>query len=403
MLTVSERDRAILVGCLEGETPRIHADQDVIAAWTECGTEALWVIIHGTEQHVFSRYREMLEHQYGRRDADPGKVWSSWYSYYEKISRAYVDAIVPNLPGLGFDTMQIDDGWERAVGDWEPNEKFSTGMRDAASSIRDHGMRPGLWLAPFITLPGSAEFSRHRSMLLRGADGAPVVAGSNWGADYFTFDFTRSDARDMLAELTDKVVHRWGFSYLKLDFINAGAVRGLRERDVDREVAYRDAISLIREVAGPGVYLLGSGAPIFPSLGVLDAVRTGPDVAPMWDNYATDDMSDAMALNALRNGVNRLWMRGLIGLDPDVVYFRRRRNLLSPEQMQALQDCATLSGFRAISDPPAWIEPNEFDAVREFLGPLPRTEQLGRHRFRIGERTVDFAPWLDSQSNAYPL
>ena len=44
----------------------------------------------------------------------------------------------------------------------------------------------------------------------------------------------------------------------------------------------------------------------------------------MWTNYATDDPSDALALNALRNGVERLWLRGLIGLDPDVVFARLR-------------------------------------------------------------------------------
>lgn len=402
MMTVTDGATAHLLGCLEGETPRLHADRDVLVAWTETGRDASWVLLTGTEDEVFSRYRDLLADRYGVRGEDPGTVWSSWYSLYETVSRADLDKIVPQLPELGFDTVQIDDGWEEIVGDWTPNEKFAAGMKDAAGAITDRGMRPGLWIAPFIALPQSRVVRENPQMLLRDVDGAPVRAGSNWGTDYYTFDFTRQDARDFLVDTVTRAVD-WGFSYLKLDFINAGAVAGVRAEDVDRETAYRSAIELIRDAVGPDVYLLGSGAPVFPSLGVLNAVRTGPDVAPMWDNYASDDPSDAMARNAVFNGVNRLWMRGLIGLDPDVVYFRRRRNLLSDEQMQWLRDCALLSAFRAVSDPPEWIEPADLPALREFLAEAPTTERVDRYRYRIGSRLVDFGPAIDGGSGQYPL
>ncbi|MFI9489591.1 glycoside hydrolase family 36 protein [Promicromonospora sp. NPDC052451] len=403
LISVTDGSAAYLLGCLEGDTPRLHADRDVLAAWTETGRPATWVLLSGAEDAVFTRYRDLLADRYGVLDQDPGTVWSSWYSLYETVSRADLDKIVPQLPELGFDTVQIDDGWEQMVGDWTPNEKFAAGMKDAAAMITDHGMRPGLWVAPFIALPGSRVVRRNPQMLLRDADGAPVRAGSNWGSHYHTFDFTRPDAREMLVETVSRVVHDWGFTYLKLDFVNAGAVAGVRAEDVDREAAYRSAIQAVRDAVGPDVYLLGSGAPVFPSLGVLNAVRTGPDVAPMWDNYASDDPSDAMARNAVFNGVNRLWLRGLIGIDPDVVYFRRRRNLLSDEQMGWLRDCALLSAFRAVSDPPEWIEPADLPALREFLAGAPATERVGRYRYRIGSRLVDFAPAIDGGSAPYPI
>ena len=403
MTVVTDGETAHLLGCLEGDTPRLHADRDVLVAWTETGRSASWVLLTGAEQDVFARYRDLLADRYGVLDPDPGTVWSSWYSLYETVSRADIDTIVPQLPALGFDTVQIDDGWEELVGDWTPNEKFAAGMKDVAASIADHGMRPGLWIAPFIALPGSGVARRNPQMLLRDADGALVQAGSNWGSHYYTFDFTRDDAREHLVDTVGRAVHDWGFTYLKLDFINAGAVAGVRSVDVDREAAYRSALQAVRDAVGPDVYLLGSGAPVFASLGVLNAVRTGPDVAPLWDNYATDDPSDAMARNAVFNGVHRLWMRGLVGLDPDAVYFRRRRNLLSDEQMQWLQDCATLSAFRAVSDPPDWIEPADLPALREFLTSAPTTEQVDRYRYRIGSRLVDFGPAIDGSPAPYPL
>ncbi len=404
MTVIADESRALLVGCLEGDTPRLHADTDVLVAWSETGRDALWVLLEGSDEHrVLGRYKELLIDRYGVLDPDPGSVWSSWYSFYETISRADLDRIVPQLPRLGFSTVQIDDGWERQVGDWQPNAKFPAGMRDAAAAISAHGMRPGLWMAPFIALPTAEVVQRNPQMLLRDGAGAPVRAGSNWGSHYYTFDFTRQDARDFLTDTIGRAVHEWGFTYLKLDFVNAGAATGVRSDEIDREAAYREAMLAVRATAGPDAYLLGSGAPVFPSLGVLNAVRTGPDVAPMWDNYATDDPSDATARNAVVNAVNRLWMRDLIGLDPDAVYFRRQRNLLSDEQMQWLQDVAELSGFKAISDPPEWLEESDLAVVREYLAATPTIEQHGRYQYRVGSRFVDFGPAINGEAGHYPL
>lgn len=403
MMVLSEGSRALLLGALDADTPRIHADLDVLAGWTETGREGSWVLIEGEELAVFSRYRELLASRYGVLEDDPGTVWSSWYSLYENISRSTLDQIIVELPGLGFDTFQIDDGWERAVGDWQANDKFPEGMADAARAAKALGLRPGLWLAPFIVLPASEAFEKHRGMLLRDRAGELVPAGANWGSTYFTYDYTRGDAHDLLAELIETAVSTWGFTYLKLDFLQAAAVAGAHSRDMDREAVYRGAIATIREAAGESTYLLGSGALMMPSLGILNAVRTGPDVAPMWTNYATDDPSDALAYNALRNGVERLWMRHLIGIDPDVVFARGARNLLTVEQNQWLRDSAVLSGFRAVSDPPGWLTEDEKEALRRYLGPLPETMRLGRYQFRIGEREVDFGPAINSAPSPYAL
>ena len=403
LLALADGERSLLLGALEGDPPRLHADLDVLSGWTETGRPGRWVLLEGPELQVFERYRALLQDHYGARDRDPGTVWSSWYSLYEDISRQAFDSILPELPGLGFDTFQVDDGWQRVVGDWEPNDKFPAGMAEIVRTCRGLGLRAGLWLAPFIVLPGSEAFRAHRQMLLTDASGELVTAGENWGASYFTYDYTRADARERLAELIHTAVEDWGYSYLKLDFLQAAAVPGRHASPADREAVYRAAIQAIRDTAGEETFLLGSGAPLFASLGILDAVRTGPDVAPMWTNYATDDPSDALALNALRNGVERLWLRGLIGLDPDVVFARHARNLLSDQQLQWLRDAATLSGFRALSDPPSWLTDAERDDLRRYLGPLPGTRRLGRHRFLIGDREVDFAPALHGTASRYAL
>ena len=56
---------------------------------------------------------------------------------------------------MPFDVFQIDDGWQLAHGDWEPNKKFPSGMNTMAEKISANGRTPGLWLAPFMVSANS--------------------------------------------------------------------------------------------------------------------------------------------------------------------------------------------------------------------------------------------------------
>ncbi|GAA5198528.1 alpha-galactosidase [Rugosimonospora acidiphila] len=394
----------LLLGALGLGTPRCGADVDTLAGWYEHGG-APWFLGYGPEEEVFASYTRQLGERLGARQRRAGNVWCSWYAYYEGVSETQLAKDIAALRGLPFDVVQIDDGWELAVGDWEPNAKFPSGMAALARRITDTGLVPGLWLAPFIALPGSDLARRRPELLLRDERGEPVVAGYNWGTGYFALDLAKPQAREHVAALIQRVVHEWGFQYLKLDFINGGAVPGARDGDPDRERVYRDALALVREVAGDDVYLLGSGAILLPSLGLLDGLRSGPDVAPMWQNYASDDPSDAMARNAVVNAVHRLWQAPLAEVDPDVIYFRRRLNLLTDQQLDWLRDLADICGFRAVSDPPGWLSPDEFDSMITYLSRRPRVTRLDRYRYGIDGRVVDFGPAVNPHApeQLYPI
>jgi alpha-galactosidase len=392
----------LLLGALGLGTARLSADRDTLTGWYEHGGRP-WFAAFGPEQEVFAAYTRHLAARLGSRNSRAGNVWCSWYAYYEQITEQQLAKDIQDLQGLPFDVVQVDDGWERMVGDWQPNHKFPSGMKSLAGRITDAGLTPGLWLAPFIALPGSDFAQKHRDLLLRDARGELVVAGNNWGTGYHPLDLSRPAAREHVTELTHRAVHEWGFKYLKLDFINAGAAPGRRADGAEREQSYRDGLTLIREVAGDDVYLLGSGAILLPSLGILDGLRTGPDVAPMWQNYASDDPSDAMARNAVVNTLHRLWLQPLTEVDPDVIYFRSRLNLLTDQQLDWLRDLADICRFRAVSDPPSWLTPTELDALQTYLSAQPDVRRLSRYEYAIDGRRVDFTAVISPAAQAYPI
>jgi alpha-galactosidase len=380
----------LLVGALGLDVPRLTVDRDTITGWYE-RDGAPWFAGYGPELEVFQRYARLLgEHLGADRERNrAGNVWCSWYAYHEDIDQETLRRDLAGLDGLPFDVFQIDDGWERRVGDWQPNAKFPAGMADLAARAADAGLRPGLWLAPFIARPGSALVRERPQLLLTDETGRPATAGYNWGGPYYALDLTNPEAQDHVREMMSTVVG-WGYDYLKLDFVNALAIPAVRhDQDRGRETIYREAMQLIRDTVGPDVYLLGSGAPVLPSLGLCDGIRIGPDVAPFWTNYATADPSDATAENALVASIHRLWLRELVDLDPDVVYFRQRQCLLTPHQRELLADLAHICGFKATSDPPSWLDRDERAALADFLALDKPAVQLGRYRFELGGREVD--------------
>jgi alpha-galactosidase len=387
----------LLLGSLGLDVPRITVDRDVVTGWSE-SADADWFCAYGPELDVFARYARLLGERLGAPAAPTapatprtaGNVWCSWYAYHEDIDEKILHTDLAGLTGLDFDVFQIDDGWETIVGDWEANAKFPQGMKALADRVTKAGLRPGLWLAPFIARPEARIVRERPHLFLHDAAGDLAPAGYNWGGPYYALDVTVPEALDHIREVITRVVG-WGYRYLKLDFINGAAIVAERHQPgVGRETAYRRAMQAIREAAGDDVYILGSGAPVLPSIGVCDGIRVGPDVAPFWTNYATDDPSDATAENAVVASVNRLWLKGLVELDPDVAYFRTRGNLLTDPQRRLLADLAHALGFHATSDPPSWLDAAERAELAAFLTPGAPVRQLDRYRVAIDGRVVDF-------------
>ena len=153
-------------------------------------------------------------------------------------------------------------------------------------------------------------------------------------------------------------------------------------------------LQVIREAAGDA-YILACGAPIIPSLGLCDGLRIGPDVSPFWLNKPLsvwlNNPNDTSTQNAIRTSIHRLWLSPLVNVDPDVLFFRSKYNALKPHEKQLLQDLGTISGFKATSDLPQWLNASEKETLREFLEADPTVQKKRRYEFQIDGRT-----WISS-------
>jgi len=353
-----------------------------------------WFVAYGQENVIFAEYAEQLGNRLGniKKNGAP-RVWCSWYSLYTMIDESILHKIFDQLGDLPFDVLQVDDGWQMDIGDWEANEKFPSGMKALAEKIKSTGRRAGLWLAPLVATKSSKLFREHADWFLRNEHGRLVSAGFNWGEPLYALDTTHPDVTLWLVALM-KQVRAWGFDYLKLDFLYAGALKGKRHNAMPREAAYRECLQTLREAMGADAFFLTCGTPILPAIGLCDAMRIGPDVSHEWENYRNAHLfynpSTPETKNAIRTVTHRLWLKPLLHIDPDVAYFESTKNSLTQEQNTLLQDLAYVCNFKATSDLPQWMTKIELDELRSFLNTTPKVEQTGRYAFNLDNRAVDF-------------
>ena len=391
-------DDILLLGALD-LGGRVELDGNTLHGFYESiGRENLssnnWLLIRGNEDEVFSKYAKMLGTKFGKgRFEKAPRVWCSWYSLYKWVSeRNFVEAL-HDWRDMPFDVFQVDDGWQLAHGDWEANSKFPSGMKSLAAQISATGRTPGIWLAPFMVSSKSRLAKNHPDWLLRDEKGNPIRVGITWSKDPVGLDVSHPEVLEWLRQLIC-TVRSWGYQYLKLDFLYIGALIGQRHVDMPREIAYRNALQVIREAAGDA-YILACGAPIVPSLGLCDGIRVGPDVAPFWINEPLtvwlNNPNDTSSQNAVRTSIHRLWLRPLVNVDPDVVFLRSKHNALRADERQLLRDLGVIAGFKATSDLPAWMNVAEQETLREFLESTPTVQKKKRYRYEINRRAVDFS------------
>lgn len=248
------------------------------------------IVMAGPAHRIQTRYFELLKEGLApRRPFKRGFGWCSWYQYYDRIDPEllYKNLRLLKASGLPADFFQIDDGWQAAVGDWlTERPAFKGRMAELAAAIKAAGYAPGLWFAPFAAAKRSRLFKEHPEYLLRDSFGRPLLAGYNpiWKGFYYGLDASYPACREYLEEVVGTIVRDWGFSYLKCDFLFAACLRGANHHEIGRSRAelLKEGMRIIRAAAGPEAGILGCGMPLSAGVGVVDAMRIGPDTGHFW-------------------------------------------------------------------------------------------------------------------------
>lgn len=301
--------------------------------------------------------------------------WESWYNHYSNINQSLIYEDLKSLcetQNLITDgkfssrIFQIDDGWEKALGDWQIREdRFPDGFKEITSKIEEKNFIPGLWLAPFIIDSRSETAKLHSDWLLRDKNGKLVPAGYNplWGKNgtFYCLDLSCDEVISHLDNLMNTIINTWGFRYIKLDFLYAGMLYGDYAQKTASYKIYSRAIKILtsrtQTTSGSPVAYLGCGAPFELSFSNLPLSRIGCDTFEKWTNPLLRLLNwngrNEAYLNVKDTLGHAMWNRIVFMCDPDVVFIRTQNCTLSENQKFLIAGINTLFGCQLMySDDP---------------------------------------------------
>jgi alpha-galactosidase len=249
----------------------------------------------------------------------PPTGWCSWYCFGPRVTARDVldnlEVIAKRVPALRY--VQIDDGYQPAMGDWlETGKAFGGNVKGVLAQIRERGFEPAIWVAPFVAEAGSHLFQQHPDWFIKDGSNAPLssnkVTFGGWRrGPWYALDGTHPEVQKHFETLFSTMRREWGCTYFKLDANFWGALHGGRLHDpaATRIEAYRRGMQAILKGAGDS-FILGCNHPLWPSLGLIHGSRSSGDIKRSW----------AVFQRTGRQNLSRAWQNGQLWWnDPDAV------------------------------------------------------------------------------------
>lgn len=243
------------------------------------------------------------------RFQSPPTGWCSWYCFGPRVTAQQVldnlDFIAKHTPGLRY--VQIDDGYQPAMGDWlDTGAAFGGNVQGVLKEIRARGFEPAIWVAPFVAEEKSHVFQQHPDWFVKDSDGAPLrsdrVTFGGWRrGPWYVLDGTHPEVQQHFERFFHTMKREWGCTYFKLDANFWGAIHGghFHDQRATRIEAYRSGMRAILRGA-ENSFILGCNHPIWPSLGLIHGSRSSNDIKRTWERIET----------TARQNLSRNWQNG---------------------------------------------------------------------------------------------
>ncbi|MCC7230910.1 MAG: hypothetical protein IT203_10995 [Fimbriimonadaceae bacterium] len=305
---------------------------------------------------------------------EPIAGWCSWMAHLQGVSESDVlaaaDFFSRNLLEYGYNVIQVDDGYQRAMQTGKPpiepgerfsdrwaigNERFPSGLKDLAGRIKAKGMTPGIWVGLFLPLG-----LHHAEGYILGVDGKPHRGP--W-VNYAVNGLDDAALDEAYLETIRKLKAQ-GWDYFKIDTLRHVLYDNYRvnpaywsDRGQSMETAFRRIMEKIKSEAGAKTYVLACWGTMPELAGVADGCRVGEDVAPDLDSIrrAAKYIAQFQHLN------NVVWHN-----DPDYACLR-----LETELAKTWVTLTSLTGGHLmVSDPMKDYDAARVDILRRVGPPM---------------------------------
>ena len=264
----------------------------------------------------------------------PAIGWCSWYAFGKHIDEAKI--LSNSIEFAKYKVKQknkyilIDDGWT-VWGDWKSynSTAFPRGIKYVAQEISKLGLKPGIWIAPFLVDNKSLFAHLNPNLLVRGnhgfVDGFRQLPISWPFAKKPILDIESHRTLTYLKNCIANLIENWGIELLKIDFLYAIYFNPVYKSSEIPDQIMHEFLKFIRSTY-PHVYTIACGCPYGPASGVVDSVRISADIInPYLDNiFPINKIINYFRLKQLESNIRfHKPLREVWNLDPDVFVARK--------------------------------------------------------------------------------
>lgn len=149
---------------------------------------------------------------------------SLWYSYHQQLNPNDIIEECKLSKQLGMETVIVDDGWQTDdnsrgyafCGDWNVAKSKIPDMKKFVEEVHSTGMKIMIWYSVPFMGENAKNYERFKNMLLTDCG----------GHGFHALDPRYKEVREFLIGLYSNAVKEWKLDGLKLDFIDAFALKG---------------------------------------------------------------------------------------------------------------------------------------------------------------------------------
>ena len=267
----------------------------------EISTDYILLAFHSDPFFLLESYADAVcklnkVREFTQQDIPVG--WMTWYNQdshlrggggnargavKESIVLEQARFIRDHLKDFGVNFIKIDEGYERALGDWDANEFVPSGMDGLARKISSLGLTPGIWLSPFMVSERAKVFQDHPDWFVN-KDGKPYPYWE-WSMvpphdTVYVPDPTHPKARKWIASVYRKFM-RSGYKFFKNDFVDGPGLTDVEFRDkkVTRGLKlWRQGFRIIRDAVGKDCHIQPCSGPTIAGVGIVDSARIEVDI-----------------------------------------------------------------------------------------------------------------------------
>ena len=210
-------DTAVLMGYNSDTVPF----NKYIAAGTSYQTHSAYTFFYNAakgSQKIRNNYTDFIRKYLPVYDKTES-MYCTWIPFCKNINEKLILELADKAAGIGFDYFLIDDGWFEGPGWPVDTKKFPSGLKKLSESIREKGLKFGLWFNIGSEYGALPEYGKYNAMNGDTARCHGIIQNAKLMC-------LASGYREIVADKLVELATDFNVDYFKLDFTITRCVYG---------------------------------------------------------------------------------------------------------------------------------------------------------------------------------